>query len=705
MVIDFAVDTAINAANYASEELFDHTLDAVKERRQEEEANKRAYQVQAATQEAKLRELGYTIDKDGNYGRTKESVAESDFNTNLLNQFSARLDDFDNIYNRGVTAAAVKEAITTRDFRVLGRLIKSNPKLKAFWSEAGVQEILNIDFSQDGELLRQSGINLQERARDKGTEATNKELIDKTMFKIFNGETWELGDIGELLAATGNYDNILDSDRDKVTADLEVLHAIKQGLPFEGGSGAAEDREIRRGEQAINQQKANTEDNKVDLDAQRVYLEEERLKNDGRRVDIEGGHLKVSEEQVKINAEEARIKAQQAAINATNARLMQKKFIEDNENFNKELDLKRAQLAHDKNVAIDLAKVNDVKNWSLVKGLELEEQRLIVSQELSKMNNQNSAKVLELKNKRFLLDVEKHKVNLLKGEAESAANPDYKPSVELMKAREYTDLSNKLIEYSEAAGIPLMLLGDSTLIKLTPGKYNKIDDAVVKSIHDRTGISEDKIRSLEFIKNLSIMKSQYDTLNTLHGLTDKEIDTISSAAQNKVLSLAAGRIQEGDVGIIDTLSKDVAVYVTNEPRASTDTAASALIAALFRKDLFGQTLTGNELKSFVEIAGTNKQQYGPYMAKLVQLMKVQRSVTEANMATQTLVQQKVHTYDSIINIDKSIQKIEAILEHFYSEDEDGNLRFVEAEDRTVTIKDSQDKLNAAAGFVNPGTPQ
>lgn len=96
------------------------------------------------------------------------------------------------------TDRAFEDFAYTGDANYLQNALNNNQQLKQAWGQRGVQQISNIDFANDTDLLSRNGFT--ETAYDTDEK---KDIIRKNAYKIYNGKDWSLGLANKAVAETG----------------------------------------------------------------------------------------------------------------------------------------------------------------------------------------------------------------------------------------------------------------------------------------------------------------------------------------------------------------------------------------------------------------------------------------------------------------------------------------------------------------------
>ena len=155
----------------------------------------RLYQ-EKRVREQELSRMGYSFDGNGNMSVRPGSgaaVEQAQFQeqAQLLQEVQSRLARVD-------TNNGLEEFANTGDASVLQRVLDNNPLLKKAWGAAGVQVLSNIDFTNDKNLLESNGLT------PTMYDTTDKQnVIRKNMYKYHDGKEWVMGLLSNVVAMTG----------------------------------------------------------------------------------------------------------------------------------------------------------------------------------------------------------------------------------------------------------------------------------------------------------------------------------------------------------------------------------------------------------------------------------------------------------------------------------------------------------------------
>jgi hypothetical protein len=212
---------------------------------------------QKAETERKLLEQGYTIGTQGKLEQTKVGEQKEEL---LLKELSLQKQRIE-LANNKLALQSSDEALY--DFSVSGdaadiqNALSSNEILRGIWAQRGVHGVANLDWDNDDDLFDSKLLGKPE----------DREEQKKRYFKIWDGESWSLGDSATMARDTGamtrfnsakrqTVREVLDKAKGTVTKNafiqkVEYLHSIQppvdpqskheiaQGLTAKGtGSGA-----------------------------------------------------------------------------------------------------------------------------------------------------------------------------------------------------------------------------------------------------------------------------------------------------------------------------------------------------------------------------------------------------------------------------------------------------------------------------------
>lgn len=157
---------------------------------------RKARQESAKQRNQELERLGYRFDESGNMFIREHSAAEAEqlqakeavqLARSLQNKLAAQETD-----------KAFEDFAYTGDASFLQNALDSDPQLKQAWGERGVQMVGNIDFDNDSDLLNSSGLSSSYYDTDE-----KKEIIKKSLYKVYDGKDWSIGVANNAIAETG----------------------------------------------------------------------------------------------------------------------------------------------------------------------------------------------------------------------------------------------------------------------------------------------------------------------------------------------------------------------------------------------------------------------------------------------------------------------------------------------------------------------
>lgn len=181
-----------------------------------------ARRAQAQQRNQELEIQGYSFDENGNVSVRDNSAAQAQ---QLQAQEAAQLaKSLQNKLLAQETDKAFEDFSLTGDAEYLQRALTSDPNLQQVWAEKGVQMIGNIDFNNDHALLKRAG--LQPSAYDTDEK---REILRKNMYKIYDGQNWNIGLANKAAAETGVMRRLGNRRAKPIKDNYNKLYALLDG--------------------------------------------------------------------------------------------------------------------------------------------------------------------------------------------------------------------------------------------------------------------------------------------------------------------------------------------------------------------------------------------------------------------------------------------------------------------------------------------
>lgn len=96
------------------------------------------------------------------------------------------------------TDQAILDFADTGDANYLQGALDKNPFLKQAWGQRGVQNIANLDWQNDANLLAQNGFKPSEYDTEE-----KQDLLKKNIYKYYDGQKWNVGMLNNVVQETG----------------------------------------------------------------------------------------------------------------------------------------------------------------------------------------------------------------------------------------------------------------------------------------------------------------------------------------------------------------------------------------------------------------------------------------------------------------------------------------------------------------------